>query len=188
MIDEAEKRKAKAKAAAEKRASMPKKTPATKNKEAVEKTAGRIEKNVEKRAKKGDVTVSEIEKLISEYEDAIKNLRALITKIKADGKMSMGGGVGESHAAEYRKIKNHTCKCGDKMAEGGGVMPKQTAQTYTGKDAIKGIEEEIAFYTADNGTIIQLLRANDRSSDTGRRYYVTINGRGLYAREYREDA
>lgn len=319
LIDEAEKRKAKAKAAAEKRASMPKKTPATKNKEAVEKTAGRIEKNVEKRAKKGDVTVSEIEKLISEYEDAIKNLRALITKIKADGKMSMGGGIGESHAAEYRKIKNHTCKCGDKMAGGGGiyssdevyilkvydlngklldtkrfqernikrakeyaidmfeydmqqkhgsdlrfsvtlapamaegggieakkykkdwevvgitldgkkfkktitlgrlsnksdvqqaikrmgnvrevtsitevksyasggVMPKQTAQTYTGKDAIKGIEEEIAFYTADNGTIIQLLRANDRSSDTGRRYYVTINGRGLYAREYREDA
>jgi len=119
LIAKAEERKAKAKAAAEKRASMPKKTPATKNKEAIEKTAGRVGKNVQSRVKKGDVTVAEIEKLISEYEDAIKNLRELLTKVKSNGKMAMGGGIGEDYSAQYRKIKNHACKCGDKMEKGG---------------------------------------------------------------------
>ena len=67
-------------------------------------------------------------------------------------------------------------------------MEKLTAQTYTGKDAISGNINEIAFYTAENGTIIQLVSVKDGSSVSGEMYYVTINGRGLYAREYREDA
>lgn len=115
LFKDAEERKKKALIAYEKRKNAPKKSPATKNKEAIEK----IDKGVEKRAKKGDVSVSEIEKLISEYEDAIKSLRTLLTKIKADGKMAHGGGVGEDYSMQFRKIKDHHCGCNDKMAKGG---------------------------------------------------------------------
>lgn len=125
LITKERERKKKAKAAAEKRANAPKKTPATKNKEAVEKTAARVEKNVEVRAKKGDVTVAEIDKLISEYETAIKKLKEL--REKASGIMAKGGNLSSEETSKIleraRGVHKHHCNCGDKMEKGGAVNP-----------------------------------------------------------------
>jgi hypothetical protein len=81
VIREAKERRAKAKANAKKRANEPKKTPATKNKEKVEKTTEKVAVNVEKRAEKGQVSKAEILKLIAEYEDAIKKLKKVLAKL-----------------------------------------------------------------------------------------------------------
>jgi hypothetical protein len=72
-----------------------------------------------------------------------------------------------------------------KLAQG-GMMGKTRVGTYEGKDAVKG--EVIGTFVADNGTNIELVSSKDSDSSSGRMYYVAINGRGLYAREYREDA
>jgi hypothetical protein len=124
LIAKAEERKAKAKANAIKRANEPKKTQATKNVEAVDKTAERVEKNVEKRVGKGDVSVEEIDKIIAEYETALKKLRAL--REKASSKMAKGGGVNaeevEHILMKAKGVKEHHCGCGSKkMATGGNV-------------------------------------------------------------------
>lgn len=74
-----------------------------------------------------------------------------------------------------------------KLAEGGEVE-KPMVGTYEGKDAIRGNVERIGFFTAENGTHIELVGMRDNDSSSGMIYYVAINGRGLYAREYREDA
>jgi hypothetical protein len=92
-------RKKKAKLAAEKRAQEPKKTPATKNKEAIEKTSEKVVKSVEKRAEKGDVSREEIERLISKYEEAIEELRGMLSKVKK-GK---GGKAGSITKADVQK-------------------------------------------------------------------------------------
>ncbi len=81
VIREAKERRAKAKANAKKRANEPKKTPATKNKEKVEKTTEKVAVNVEKRAEKGQVSKAEILKLIAEYEEAIKKLKKVLAKL-----------------------------------------------------------------------------------------------------------
>jgi hypothetical protein len=122
LIDEAKERKAKALAAYEKRKNAPKKSAATKSKDAVIKA----EKSVEKGVKKGDISVSEIEKIISEYEDAIKKLKVLLEQAK--NKMARGGGVDpeevEHILMKAQGIKEHHCKCHDKMAGGGVVIVK----------------------------------------------------------------
>ncbi len=124
LIKKEKERKAKAKANSIKRANAPKKTPTTKNKEAVQKTATKVEKSVETRAKKGQVKVAELEKLISEYEQAIKRLKALLSKVKSGKKFAQGGNMGmmnTEHSNEYHKIKDHHCKCNDKMEHGGDI-------------------------------------------------------------------
>ena len=73
LLKTAKERKAKAKERAKAKKNEPKKTPATKNKEVIEKATDKVVTNVEKRVEKDDVSVSEIEKLIEEYKDAIKN-------------------------------------------------------------------------------------------------------------------
>lgn len=100
LIAQEKERRAKAKERAKERANAPVKTPATKNKEAVEKTTTRVATNVEKRAEKGNVNAAEIEKLIKEYEDAIKKLKALLTKIKSGKKMAWGGTMESSRSGE----------------------------------------------------------------------------------------
>jgi hypothetical protein len=89
VLERAKASKARAKEAAEKRKDAPKKTPATKNKEAIVKTTEKVVTNVEKRAEKSEVTKEEIEKLISQYEDAINELRKVLTKLA--GKKAQGG-------------------------------------------------------------------------------------------------
>ena len=93
LLTKAKESKAKAKKRAQERANEPKKTPATRNKEAVAKTTTRVTSNVEGRAKKGDVNASEIEKLIAEYEQAITKLRKVLAGLKSGKKMRMGGEV-----------------------------------------------------------------------------------------------
>jgi hypothetical protein len=121
---EAIERKARSVAAAEKRKSAPKKTEATKNKEAIEKASSKVEKSVEKRIKKGNVSVSEIEALIEEFEDAIKELQKLL-QMANKSKMERGGSVDSDEVEEIvmkaRGIKDHHCGCNDKMAQGGSV-------------------------------------------------------------------
>ena len=131
LITKEKERKAKAKANAVKRANAPKKTPATKNKEAVSKTNTRVTKSVESRAKKGEVKVAELEKLIAEYEEAIKKLKTLLSKVKSGKKFAKGGNMGmmdSGHSREYHKIKDHHCGCGDKMEHGGGIGGNKNAK------------------------------------------------------------
>lgn len=132
LIKQVKERKAKAKAAAAKRAAQPKKTPATKNKEAVEKTTTRVTSNVEKRAKKEDVNPSEIQKLIAEYEEAIKKLKAILAGLKSGKKMERGGSVDE--------VDNHysALKAGERISKkyavietrGGGAFHRRNANQY----------------------------------------------------------
>jgi hypothetical protein len=78
-----EKEKAKAKkrkANALKKASEPKKTEATKNKERIEKVADVVETNLEKRLAKNEVSVEEIRKLIDETESLLTKLKEALKK------------------------------------------------------------------------------------------------------------
>jgi hypothetical protein len=133
LISKADERKAKAKAAAAKRANEPKKTDATKNKETIEKAASRVEKNVEKRVKKDNISFGEIKKLIAEYEDAIAKLKVLLAK--AEGKMAKGGGV-DAEEVEHilmraQGVKEHHCGCNDKkMKNGGSVYDKKESMLH----------------------------------------------------------
>jgi hypothetical protein len=107
-------------------------------------------------------------------------------RVSKGGANQFGKSSGGNTYYEYRR--NRADRNAKRKFAKGGEMEKLTAQTYKGKDAISGNINEIAFYTAENGTIIQLVSVRDASSVSGAMYYVTINGRGLYAREYREDA
>jgi len=82
LLTKARTQKAKAKARAEARKNEPKKRPATKNHEAVERTSEKVTTNVENRAKKGEVTESEIQTLINEYKLAIKKLEKVLESLK----------------------------------------------------------------------------------------------------------
>lgn len=75
LIEKEKEKVKKRKANALKKASEPKKTEATKNKERIEKVTEVIETNIEKRIEKGQVSKSELQKLIAETE-------ALLTKLK----------------------------------------------------------------------------------------------------------
>lgn len=129
---EARERKAKALAAYEKRKNAPKKSATTKSKEAVVKA----EKSVENAVKKGDISVAEIEKIIAEYEDAIKKLKALLEKSKT--KMATGGSVDpeevEHLLMKAQGIKEHHCKCNEKMAKGGGVGKRYESKLLSDVD------------------------------------------------------
>lgn len=81
IIKEKEKVK-KRRDAAQKRKEEPAKTPATKNKEAIEKVTEKIETNIEKRIEKGQVGKAELDKLIAETELLLKMLRLQRSKIK----------------------------------------------------------------------------------------------------------
>jgi hypothetical protein len=69
------------KRSAEEKAGQPIKTPATKNKEAIEKVTDKIESSIEKRLEKGQVSKSEIQKLISETETLLKLLQSALKKV-----------------------------------------------------------------------------------------------------------
>lgn len=150
LFEQDRERKAKAAIAAEKRRNAPKKTEATKNKEAVEKASAKVEKSVEKRIKSGDVSVAEIKKIIDEYETALKKLRQLLTR--AEGKMKFGGPVKDQDisklADKARDISNHHCGCDDKHEDGGSM--------YAGGGDSEGKNVFIAIY---KGKEIQ-VRAN----------------------------
>jgi hypothetical protein len=132
LIAEARQRKAKAKEAAAKRAAAPKKTPATKNKEAVEKTTARVTGNVEKRAKKEDVNPAEIEKLIAEYEVAIKKLKTILASLKSGKKMATGGSVDEidGHYSALKQGERVSRKYAVIETRGGGAFHRRNANQF----------------------------------------------------------
>jgi len=124
LIAKAKKAHAKREEIRRERANQPKKTPATKNKESLQKSAARVEKNITKRADSGKVSVTEIEKMIAVHEAAIKKLRDLLKKVK--GKKMETGGVIEldnDDAAEFRQINEDHCGCdGHDMKKKGGSV------------------------------------------------------------------
>jgi chemotaxis protein histidine kinase CheA len=174
LREQAKERKAKSKAAAEKRASQPKKSQATKNKEAVEKTAERVETNVEKRAKKGDVSLEEIRKIIAQYEEAIRKLKALLKKAE-EKKMARGGGV-DAEEVEHllmkaQGVKEHHCGCSDKkMAKGGGVGGSSD-KMYSAKKAGKRTSHQNSLVQMKNGK--SYYRRNENQ-------YGKVEGGGTY--------
>jgi hypothetical protein len=93
LLSKAKENKAKAKKRAQERANEPKKTPATRNREAVSRTTERVTANIEGRAKKGTVNISEIEKIIAQHEESIVKLKKIIASLKDGKKMRMGGEV-----------------------------------------------------------------------------------------------
>jgi hypothetical protein len=90
LLRQAKERKAKAKKRALEKKSEPKKTPITKAKEKVEKTTKTIVKGLETSAEKGKLTATDLERLIAEYEEALKRLRKMLEKVRAE-KMARGG-------------------------------------------------------------------------------------------------
>ena len=78
-----------------------------------------------------------------------------------------------------------------RMADGGGVEGN-TARTYDGINSLRSYQksniEDIQEYIADNGTIIEFVAMNNRDSSSGMTFAITINGRGLYSSDYRENA
>lgn len=66
---------------ASKKANEPKKTEATKNKERIEKVADAVETNLEKRIAKGQVSKSELTKLIAEAESFLSMLKKALSEL-----------------------------------------------------------------------------------------------------------
>lgn len=178
LIKQVKERKAKAKANAQKRANEPKKSPATKNKERVEKATSKVEKNVETRAKKGEVKVTEIEKLIAEYEDAIKKLKALLSKVKSGKKFARGGNMGimdSESASAFNKIKDHNCGCGDKkMAKGGKVKERDTTidREYRALKGGKRTSSKYASVEMRGGGVYHRRNANQYGKVKGGKTYT----------------
>lgn len=102
LLSKAKENKAKAKKRAQERANEPKKTPATRNREAVSRTTERVTANIEGRAKKGTVNIAEIEKIIAQHEESIVKLKKIIASLKGGKKMARGGGV-EGKISQIRK-------------------------------------------------------------------------------------
>lgn len=103
LLKKAKDSKAKAKERALAKKDEPKKTPATKNKEAIKKTTERVTESIEKRVEAGAVSVIEIEKLIAVQEGVIKKLRKLLEKVKSVKKLRKGGKAGdENYSAEHK--------------------------------------------------------------------------------------
>jgi len=92
LLTQAKQRKAKARERAQKLKNQPKKTPITKAKEKVEKTTKIIVKGLEKSAESGKLTVADLERLIAEYEEALKRFKKMLEKLRAE-KMATGGGL-----------------------------------------------------------------------------------------------
>jgi len=126
LIAKVRQQKAKAKARAEQKANEPKKTTATKNRDAVEKVAEKVTANVEKRIDSKKVSISEIEKLIEGAKQYLTTLEDILSKAKNAGIMAKGGHVSNEMYSnlvnEAKSIKVGHCGCsGNKYAKGGEV-------------------------------------------------------------------
>jgi hypothetical protein len=82
LIEKEKEKAKKRKENADKKAKEPKKTEATKNKEAIEKVSDRVTSNLEKRIDKGEVSKAEIKKLITEAKDLLKMLEKALKTAK----------------------------------------------------------------------------------------------------------
>jgi len=130
LLKKAKESKAKAKARALAKKDEPKKTPATKNKEAVEKTATRVLANIEKRAETGSVSAIEVEKLIAEHEGVIKKLRKLLDKLKSAKKLRKGGKVGDENYSADPKGSRKSMGMSKVRMQGGVSYKRKNANQF----------------------------------------------------------
>ena len=187
LLTKAKETKAKAKKRAQERANEPKKTPATRNKEAVAKTTNRVASNVEGRAKKGDVNATEIEKLIAEYEEAITKLRKVLAGLKSGKKMRMGGGVeGRKKNLKPKMVRTIFEEEEYEYRRGGRTTPR-TSQVDKKRDAMyhalpsgQRKSHRISEIEKKDGTSFMRRNANqfvDAKHSGNRTYYESANNR-----------
>lgn len=143
LLKKAKESKAKAKARALAKKGEPKKTPATKNKEAVEKTATRVLANIEKRAETGSVSAIEVEKLIAEHEGVIKKLRKLLDKLKSAKKLRKGGKVGdENYSADPKGARKSMGMSKVRMQGGVSYKRKNANQFFNDERVGKTVKDQ----------------------------------------------
>ena len=187
LLNKAKENKAKSKKRAQERANEPKKTPATRNKEAVAKTTTRVTSNVEGRAKKGDVNASEIEKLIAEYEQAITKLRKVLAGLKSGKKMRMGGEVeSKKKNLKPRMVRSIFEEEEYEYRRGGRTTPR-TSQVDKKRDAMyhalpsgERKSHRISEIEKKDGTSFMRRNANqfvDSKHSGNRTYYESANNR-----------
>lgn len=143
LLKKARESKAKAKARALAKKDEPKKTPATKNKEAVEKTTSKVTASIEKRAETGNVSAIEIEKLIAEYESSIKKLRKLLEKVKSAKKLRKGGKVGdENYSADPKGARKSMGMSKVRMQGGVSYKRKNANQFFNDEKVGKTVKDQ----------------------------------------------
>ena len=184
LLAKARESKAKSAKRAKERANEPKKTPATRNKEAVSKTTERVTTNIEGRAKKGNVEPREIEKLIAEYEMAISKLKKILAGLKGEKKMARGGGV------EARKnpkiVRSYFEEEEFEYRRGGYTTPRTTGsdpkrdKMYHALPSGKRQSNRISEIEKRDGTSFMRRNANqyvDAKHSGNREYYESANNR-----------
>ena len=192
LLAKARENKAKATKRAKERANEPKKTPATKNKEAVARTTERVVTNVQNRVKKGDVNVGEIEKLIGEYEVAISKLKKILSSVKSGVKMRMGGEVeGKKKILKPKMVRSIFEEEEYEYRRGGRTTPR-TVRTdikrdkiYQSKPSGKRKSERVSEIEKTDGTSFLRKNANQYYNDTDGIYG---NRREIGKRTYYESA
>lgn len=147
LLSKAKENKAKAKKRAQERANEPKKTPATRNREAVSRTTERVTANIEGRAKKGTVNIAEIEKIIAQHEESIIKLKKIIASLKGGKKMARGGGVGTPIEIEER-LEELRQAIRDENISYGEIVELQSLARYIDEDDVEllewaGVEEDL---------------------------------------------
>jgi hypothetical protein len=194
LLNKAKEGKAKAKKRAQERANEPKKTPATRNREAVSRTTERVTANLEGRAKKGDLDAREIEKLIAEHEKAIVQLKKILASLKnrkdlvslerGVSKMARGGGV------EARKnpkiVRSYFEEEEFEYRRGGYTTPRTTGsdpkrdKMYHALPSGKRQSNRISEIEKRDGTSFMRRNANqyvDAKHSGNREYYESANNR-----------
>ncbi len=143
LLKKARESKAKAKARALAKKNEPKKTPATKNKEAIEKTTAKVTESIEKRAETGNVSAVEIEKMITEYKGAIKKLEKLLEKVKSAKKLRKGGKVGdENYSADPKGSRKSMGMSKVRMQGGVSYKRKNANQFFNDEKVGKTVKDQ----------------------------------------------
>lgn len=168
LIADIKSKKAKQKARAKEKANEPKKTPATKNKEAVEKVVSKVTAGVEKRIDTKKVSISEIEKLIDGAKEYLKTLEGILTKAKDAGIMAKGGDVSNeiysNLASEAKSIKVGHCGCSGAKMETGGVADSHSVEELTHRlNMIKGDIADIVTFINKEGLISNFEEPTDKA-------------------------
>jgi hypothetical protein len=175
MLKSVRERKAKAKAKAKAKKNEPKKTPATKNKEVIEKSSKRVAENVEKRVKEGKVTSVEIQKLIDEHKDAIKKLEKLLEKAKAK-KLARGGSLNGRN--KPKMVRTQFEEESFEYARGGKTKKHEVEhdedldKNYVAKKSGLRVSEKFAHVPMKGGGSYTRRNANQFGKVKGNKYYT----------------
>jgi hypothetical protein len=174
LLSKAKENKAKAKKRAQERASQPKKTPATRNREAVSRTTERVTASVEGRAKKGTVNVAEVEKLISVHEEAIAKLKKILAGLKGGKKMARGGGVGTPIEIEER-LEELRQAIRDENISYGEIQELQSLARYIDENDV-----ELLQWAGVEENLVRLERGVSKMASGGRTVRTDIKRDKIY--------